>query len=555
MAKRKPEAKVEAAASAPRARGAQARSALREQRFFFGGGNSLGGDNPLLARKIPITSAREGAAFVARVVEQSDVLMSIIKLTRRESIGDTAIAPRWASVQSDKWREKVSALWDAWAEQVTTDGQQSLLEFQGSLCETLPVDGVCLVDLKYHGDYNQQMALQAVPRQWIAEHFSDDARRVACGNEYARSGFMSAFWIYDGGLDMHKQARWRWGQGSTSFGGFPLSGRLQRIPSASACRLSIGGRIDDYARMPSPMLATVRALQQIAQADEATINAMMVAAIQVLIAEKGDNAEIAGDDARSEELKKREDDLWYHDVADGNDKMASGLLEMPIGYSAKSWTPASPSTPATEYRKAKLMTATAALGIDYATATGDLSSVNFSSLRHANLKTRNYYQEYQHCIGARLMRRVLRAWLMHHRFATGELAGVPERYYQQMMAVGFTKRRWAWIQPAEEIKRIVGALESGVMTPQQACGELGVEFSELLDGFADAGRAVQKMKDELGFTPSVWQREFKGAKGGGEKKDGAAEGEDGEDKDDKGGGDAKGGDGDNNSEDNNEMDD
>jgi len=138
-----------------------------------------------------------------------------------------------------------------------------------------------------------------------------------------------------------------------------------------------------------------------------------------------------------------------------------------------------------------------AAGVTYEQLTGDLTGVNYSSIRAGLLEFRRRCEMLQHSLIVRqLCRPVWRAW-MEQAVLAGALhapgfAKDPGPY----LAVKWVPQGWQWVDPEKELKAIVLAIRAGLMSRSEAISAFGYD-AETIDReiAADNARA-----DELGLV-------------------------------------------------------
>ncbi|MDZ7804325.1 hypothetical protein [Thiohalophilus sp.] len=97
--------------------------------------------------------------------------------------------------------------------------------------------------------------------------------------------------------------------------------------------------------------------------------------------------------------------------------------------------------------------------------TGDLSDVNFSSIRSGTLEERERWKVKQDDFAAAVCERTYLRWLnnaaFHGRVGPGPQDMLLDRYSEHH----FQGRRWSWVDPLKDVKAIVEALNAGLSIP------------------------------------------------------------------------------------------
>jgi lambda family phage portal protein len=149
-----------------------------------------------------------------------------------------------------------------------------------------------------------------------------------------------------------------------------------------------------------------------------------------------------------------------------------------------------------EFLKTQFRAIAAAMGITYEQLTGDLSGVNYSSIRAGLLEFRRRCEMIQHGVLVhQLCRPVWSAWMEQ-----AVLSGV-------LQAPGFVRNRrayltckwipqgWQWVDPLKEFQSMLLAIRAGLMSRSEAISTFGYDAEDVDREIA----ADQKRADELGL--------------------------------------------------------
>ncbi len=130
--------------------------------------------------------------------------------------------------------------------------------------------------------------------------------------------------------------------------------------------------------------------------------------------------------------------------------------------------------------KEHLRAIAAGLGIPYELLTGDLSSVNYSSIRAGLVEFRKKLEHWQHNVVVfKFCRPVWDRWVR-----TAVLSGAidPTLYAADPVAyhaVEWLPPRQEWVDPAKDLAAEVGAIEAGLMSRTQALARRGVDIGRV----------------------------------------------------------------------------
>ncbi len=150
-----------------------------------------------------------------------------------------------------------------------------------------------------------------------------------------------------------------------------------------------------------------------------------------------------------------------------------------------------------EFLRTQFRAVAAAIGITYEQLTGDLSGVNYSSIRAGLLEFRRRCEMLQHgVIVHQFCRPVWAAWMTQAVLAGSLDAPGFHQKRRRYLAVKWIPQGWQWVDPEKEFKAVVLAIRAGLMSRSEAIASFGYD-GEAIDReiAADNARA-----DELGLV-------------------------------------------------------
>lgn len=163
------------------------------------------------------------------------------------------------------------------------------------------------------------------------------------------------------------------------------SGKLYALPADEVIHL-YRPQFVDQVRGYSPIVASYDSLKQLDDFAVAELIAAKIASCQGIFYERNGNSQ-KGDFLS--EGQNIDEGTFLRELAPG---MASIV---PEGYSVKTMTPNHPSNNYDGFVKAITKRVASAMGTNYNSLNGDLESVNYSSLRQANIAENAFYKEWQ----------------------------------------------------------------------------------------------------------------------------------------------------------------
>lgn len=158
-------------------------------------------------------------------------------------------------------------------------------------------------------------------------------------------------------------------------------------------------------------------------------------------------------------------------------------LELPPGVMPVANDPNHPNSAFPEFRKALLHGVAMAAGCSYATLSGDLRDVNFSSLRQGVLDERDDWRVLQTFAIEHFLVPLFADWLAM-AMLSGELriplppVNQPDYYLD---AITWTARGWLWVDPFKDIQADVMAMRAGLRTAQAVCAGQGLDYREVYE--------------------------------------------------------------------------
>ena len=146
--------------------------------------------------------------------------------------------------------------------------------------------------------------------------------------------------------------------------------------------------------------------------------------------------------------------------------------------------PADVGSSYSEFLRTQFRAVAAAVGITYEQLTGDLTGVNYSSIRAGMLEFRRRCEMVQHAVlvhqmcrpiwGAWMKQAVLSGALDAPGFARG---GMARR--RQYLSVKWIPQGWQWVDPEKEYKAMLLAIRAGLMSRSEAISANGYDAEDI----------------------------------------------------------------------------
>jgi len=384
----------------------------------------------------------------------------------------TGIKPQ--SLHPDaRLKERIQELWLRWTDEADATGLTDFYGLQAMACRSVMEAGECFIRLRPRlpkDGLSVPLQLQLLE----AEHLpANETRRLENGNyiragiEFDKIGRRVAYHLY------------REHPGDTSN---PMaSTELVRVSAESVLHLFRPLRPGQLRGQPWLTQVLVK-LYELDQYDDAELVRKKTAAMFAGFVTK--NAP--------------EDQILGESAPDSGGASLAGLepgtLQVLLpGEDVKFSTPADVGATYETFMRVQLRSIAAGMGITYEQLTGDLTGVNYSSIRAGLLEFRRRCEQFQHqVIVYQMCRPIWTRWIEAALLAGSLRAGADD---PALLGVKWIAPGWAWVDPLKDIKAQIMAVRAGFKSRAEVVSEQGYD-AEAIDReiAADNARA-----DELGL--------------------------------------------------------
>lgn len=179
------------------------------------------------------------------------------------------------------------------------------------------------------------------------------------------------------------------------------------------------------------------------------------------------------------------------------------MFELPAGYKLTSWNPEYPHANFESFVKAAMRGISAGLDVATHNLSGDMTDVNYSSARIAELAEREQWMVLQDWFIQTLVEPIFQEWLalaLLRGDITFEQSGksLPaDKLAKFSSASRFQGRRWSWVDPSKEIEAASAAVNLGVTSRTRIAAEQGIDLDDVLDELEQE----KQLMDAKGLTP------------------------------------------------------
>lgn len=386
----------------------------------------------------------------------------------------TGIKPQ-SMVQEATIREAIQALWRDWTVEADAAGLTDFYGLQALACRAMLEGGEAIVRLRYRRPEDRlSVGLQIQVLE--PEHLPVTLNTVAANGNMIRAGIefdalgrRVAYHLYRSHPEEDSL-----GSAMASMSGNGGNGGLGtvRIDAAEIMHLFRPLRPGQIRGEPWLARALVK-LNELDQYDDAELVRKKTAAM------------FAGFVTRL----SPEDNLLGEGSANADGVALAGLEPgtmqiLEPGEDIKFSQPADVGGTYSEFLRMQFRAVAAAMGITYEQLTGDLTQVNYSSIRAGLLEFRRRVEALQHgVIVHQLCRPIWHAWmtqavlegvLVLPGFARGDIA--QRRAY---LAVKWIPQGWQWVDPLKEADAMKAAIRSGLMSRSEAISANGYDAEDV----------------------------------------------------------------------------
>jgi len=429
-------------------------------------------------------------ALRARSREQArnnDYARRFIAMCKSNIIGPNGITMQSRVADADGKPDKlindaIESAWCEWSRYCDIGGRLTLAEMCRLIVATVATDGECLVRRFNSGPSGFQLKL--IDPELLDIRFNEirqNGNRVRMGVEMDQHGKPVAYYLLDDQGDLYQSSYY--------------TGKHIRVPADQILHLYLPEMIDQARGVPWMASALVR-MKNLHGYEEAAVIAARIGASKMgfFHAKEGEGPEPLADDETI-------DGEFIQDAEPG------AFEVLPEGYDFTAFDPDYPHQQFGDFIKATLRGISSGFGVCYNGLANDLEGVNFSSIRAGVLEEREHWKTLQSWFIDGFMRPVFESWLdiqltlgtIKTPTTNGMPKALPADQFEQFRKVSFQPRRWAWVDPAKDMKANENAIKLNLKSRSEIIRDMGRDPDEV---WAEIQRENEQMKT-LGISPAA----------------------------------------------------
>ena len=382
--------------------------------------------------------------------------------------------PRQEPTLDKAANDAIESHWAKWGETADISGHhKSLSSFWRMVAKGVARDGEALVRLVRDRDLPYGFALQALDIDRLDENINNrlsNGNTVRQGVEIDGTGRAIAYHV----RTAHP--------GENYISGTP---GVERIPATDVIHLFLQERAEQVRGVTFFHAVIIRG-SVIHRFEDAAVTAAEIGASKIATLEASVESLTGG------EVAAGLGDTTSTGMAGGIPQISTepgeliDLTNYP-GVTMNSWNPEYPHANFDSFLKACLRGLASGLDVAAHNLTGDMTDVNYSSARIAELAERETWMCLQDWFIGGLVMPVYREWLGiallrgDIRFESSGKALPAERFDKFAGASKFMGRRWSWVDPAKEMESNQAGVQLGVTSRTRIAAEQGIDIEDVID--------------------------------------------------------------------------
>ncbi len=395
------------------------------------------------------------------------------------------IRPR-PRTENDELRAHILEAFEEWTEQSDADGNEDFYGQQATICRAQREGGEAFVrfrDRRPDDGLAVPLQLQVLEAELCDASRNEEfgnGRRIRSGVEFNVLGQRVAYHMYREHPGEFVSLR---------------SAEVVPVPASQVAHVFEVMRPGQIRGIPA--LATVLArIYTLDKYDDAVVERQMLGNMfSGYLRTKGD-LDIFGENSESgAPIEEDEDGTPLAGLEPGT------VYKLPDGYEMQFTDPPDVGAAYEQFMRMQLLYFAAGAGVTYEQLTGDLRSVNFSSIRTGLLEMRRRLEQFQQRVLIfQFCRKVWRRWV-----ETAILSGriqVPRSALAGVMRAAWLPPGWDWVDPEKDVRATVREIRAGLTTRAREVAKRQIDVEELDRELAAERARERELELVLDSNPS-----------------------------------------------------
>ena len=401
------------------------------------------------------------------LAKNNEIVGSYISLMMRNVLGHNGFIFNETAYNDDGSADRIAnqtieSFWydytHSFRKYVSADGQMDEVEFDRHILFNFLVDGEVFIrrvkdsSSKYGIRYE---VLDALDVDTLYNVESGRTPRVVMGVEIDEHYKPLAYWIRK-----NRSAN------------YYLQGERVRVPASEIIHLykkQYAGQVRGY----TPLAACIHSLAGLETYKKAEINASLLNSCYMGIWEEKDS---------NADSYSQYDESEIDDNGDVATELETNVFRFaPKGFSLKNIQATHPNSNVGAFLKAMIKGIASALGVSSNKLNSDYESVNYSSLRQANMEDVQAWKELQQMLISGWKNIQFADWLKC--LLLSALTNLPFSKYEKFLSHDFRGRSWDYLDPAKEYAAIKLKMEMKLTNPILELEKHGLDVDDVLDGW------------------------------------------------------------------------
>lgn len=362
------------------------------------------------------------------------------------------------SIIEDTW-------WD-WckAKNASRNRQLSFYDICRTVLRTCAIDGGALVIRRRDAKNKYKFSVEIRSHEDLLwDRPSGNNRNIVGGIEYDDEGEPIAYWIRERELVNTYNAR--------------TTGKYKRYPADQVRYVFLPDFVGQSHGVSWFYPVGLRMKLQ-NKFDQAAVTHAAIGACQVGFIQKENSYDpLDVDENEVADIEEEEEPDLQLDIKPGT------VSELPENYKFVPWSPQFPNNNYGPFSESNIGGMAVGLGVARTSLSGDLSKVNYSSIRAGVLEEREEWKRLQQWMIDTCVMWVFEAWF-DQQFLTGVFPwSLDKREY--LFNPSFVGRRWPWVDPAKDAQAHQTMLSLKLTSRKRILAEQGIDMEELDEEIAN----------------------------------------------------------------------